>query len=71
MTPNANKAIEDVYCHLSSAGVYAGPRKTYEILKQNHENAPSLYTIRQWLQSKDDYTLLKPVRRKFKTAKIK
>jgi hypothetical protein len=44
------------------------PRKIYEILKQNHENAPSLYKIRQWLQSKDDYTLLKPVRRKFKTA---
>ena len=38
------------------------PRKIYEILKQNHENAPSLYQIRQWLQSKDDYTLLKPVR---------
>ena len=46
------------------------PRKIYEILKQNHENAPSLYNIRQWLQSKDDYTLLKPVRRQFKTARV-
>jgi transposase InsO family protein len=70
MTPNANKAIEDVYYNLSSAGAYAGPRKIYEILKQNHDNAPSLYKIRQWLQSKDDYTLLKPVRRKFKTARV-
>jgi hypothetical protein len=52
MTPNANKAIENVYYNLSSAGAYAGPRKIYEILKQNHENTPSLYTIRQWLQSK-------------------
>jgi hypothetical protein len=56
MTPNASKAIEDVYYNLLSAGAYAGPRKIYEILKQNHENAPSLYEIRQWLQSKDDYT---------------
>ena len=55
MTPNASKAIEDVYYNLLSAGAYAGPRKIYEILKQNHENAPSLYEIRQWLQSKDDY----------------
>ena len=62
MTPNASKTIEDVYYNLLSAGAYAGPRKIYEILKQNHENAPSLYEIRQWLQSKDDYTLLKPVR---------
>ena len=64
MTPNANKAIDDVYYNLSSAGVYAGPRKIYDILKQNHENAPSRYKIRQWFQSEDDYTLLKPVRRK-------
>ena len=56
--------------NLSSAGSYAGPWKIYEILKQNHDNAPSLYKIRQWLQSKDDYTLLKPVRRKFKTARV-
>ena len=47
MTPNANKAIDDVYYNLSSAGVYAGPRKIYDILKQNHENAPSRYKIRQ------------------------
>ena len=70
MTPTANKAIEDVYYNLSSAGAYAGPRKIYEILKQNHENTPSLYKIRQWLQSKDDYTLLKPAERKFKTARV-
>jgi hypothetical protein len=43
----------DVYCNLSSAGAYAGQRKIYDILKQNHENAPCLYNIRQWLQSKD------------------
>ena len=34
---------------MSSAGAYAGPRKIYEILGQNHENAHSLYKIRQWL----------------------
>ena len=49
---------------------YAGSRKLYEIWKQNQNKAPSLYKIRQWLQSKDDYTLLKPVRRKFKTARV-
>jgi hypothetical protein len=42
-----------VYYNLSSAGAYAGQRKIYEILKQNHENAACLYTIRQWLQGKD------------------
>jgi hypothetical protein len=46
------------------------PRKIHEILKQNHENAPSLYKIRQWLHSKNDCTLLKPARRKFKTARV-
>jgi hypothetical protein len=49
---------------------YAWSRKLYEILKQNQDKAPSLYKIRQWLQSKDDYTLLKPIRRIFKTARV-
>ena len=44
--------------------------KYMKFLKQNHENTPSLYKIRQWLQSKDDYTLLKPAERKFKTARV-
>jgi hypothetical protein len=59
-----------VYYNLSSAGAYAGPRKIYEILGQNHENAHSLYKIRQWLQSKVNYTLLKAVRRKIESYSI-
>ena len=59
-----------MYYNLSSAGAYAGPRKIYEILGQNHENAHSLYKIRQWLQSKVNYTLLKAVRRKIESYSI-
>jgi hypothetical protein len=32
MTPNANKAIEDVYYNLSSAGAYAPPDKRKRII---------------------------------------
>ena len=35
MTPNASKAIEDVYYNLLSAGAYAGPRKIYEITQKS------------------------------------
>ena len=59
-----------MYYNLSSAGAYAGPRKIYEILGQNHEIAHSLYKIRQWLQSKVNYTLLKAVRRKIESYSI-
>jgi len=55
MTPNANRAIENVYYNLSSAGAYAGPRKIYDILKQNHKNAPSLYKIRRYLQPRPTF----------------
>jgi hypothetical protein len=33
MTPNASKAIEDVYYNLLSAGAYAGPRKYMKLHK--------------------------------------
>jgi hypothetical protein len=31
---------------------------------------PSIYKIRKWLERNDNYTLQKPVRRKFKRARV-
>lgn len=65
-----DKLIEDVYYNLQNGAAYAGPQKIYEVLKKKKKNPPGLYKIRKWLQSKDDYTLQKPIRRRFKTPRI-
>ena len=46
-------------------------RKIYEYLKKkNSLHVPSIYKIRKWLERNDNYTLQKPVRRKFKRARV-
>lgn len=59
------------YYDLSNGSAFLGPRKIYEYLKKkNSLHVPSIYKIRKWLERNDNYTLQKPVRRKFKRARV-
>ena len=55
---------------MSEAGAYLGPDKLYKVLKHRGVHNIGKYTVRQWLQNQDDYSLQKPVRQTFKRARV-
>lgn len=62
--------IEKIYSTPSKPGAFLGPDKIYKVLKSTGFHQPGLHKIRNVLQNKDDYSLQRPVRRKFKRAKV-
>lgn len=64
------KQINDIYYSPSKAGAYFGPDKVYKVLRSQGKTKPGRYKIRKYLQNQDDYSLQKPVKRKFKRAKV-
>lgn len=66
-----DKLIAKTYYNLSKGSAFFGPKKIHEFLKKkNSKHAPSIYKIRKWLERNDNYTLQKPVRRKFRRGRV-
>ena len=63
------KFLNDVYFNLQWPGAFAGPSKLQKILLENGFNV-KLHKIKQWTQNQDSYSLLKPVRYRFKQNRI-
>ena len=61
--------LENNYFTPGIPGAFAGPKKLYKTLKQNKQ--PVTHTkVKQWLQDQDAFSLLQPVKYKFKRQRV-
>ena len=61
--------LENIYFDHHHPGAFAGPYKLYQILK--HVGKPTSYNnVKKWLQKQDAFTLLQPVKYRFKRKAI-
>ena len=61
--------LENNYFTPGVPGAFAGPNKLYKTLKQNKQ--PVTRTkVKQWLQDQDAFSLLQPVKYKFKRQRV-
>ena len=58
-----------IYFNPQNPGAFAGPDKVQKVFKQAGYNV-SKHRIRKWLQDQDAYSLQKPVKAKFKRARV-
>ena len=61
--------LENNYFKPGVSGAFAGPKKLYNILKQNKHHV-TLTKVKQWLQDQDAFSLLQPVKYKFKRQRV-
>lgn len=61
--------LERIYYDPRHPGAFAGPNKLLQILKQLNQSA-SLKEVKDWLRNQDAYSLLRPVKYKFKRSRI-
>jgi len=63
LTPEEKQRIDNVYYNFNNGGAFLSPTKVHLILKSKGFKSPGLYKIRRYIQSLDDYSLQKPVKR--------
>lgn len=62
--------LSNIYYNKPHSGAYQGASKIHLTLKDEGNNEIGIHKIRKWLQNKDDYSLQKPARRRFKRAQV-
>ena len=64
-------ALETFYFNLENPAAFGGPKALYKTLQNTDISYKySFGYIKRWLQKQDFYSLHRPVRRRFKTAKV-
>ena len=61
--------LNRIYSNPKHPGAYAGPMKLKRILQKNGLNVP-IKNIKEWILDQDSYSLLRPVKYKFKRPRI-
>ena len=61
--------LENNYFKPGVPGAFAGPKKLYNTLKQNKQHVTHA-KVKQWLQDQDAFSLLQPVKYKFKRQRV-
>ena len=69
MEPQWKTFLKRIYFDPKHPGSFAGPTKVQQILK-SHDYHPTLKSIKSWLQDQDAYSLLRPVKYRFKRRRI-
>ncbi|CAC5417048.1 unnamed protein product [Mytilus coruscus] len=64
------KVISNIYYNASKPAAYQGADKIQLALKDEGVDNIGVHKIRKWLQNQDDFSLQKPVRRRFKRAQV-
>ena len=64
------KTLSKVYYSESKPAAYQGAQKIKLVLKGDGNDKIGIHKIRKWLQNQDDYSLQKPVRRRFQRARV-
>ncbi|CAG2242138.1 unnamed protein product [Mytilus edulis] len=62
--------LTNVYYDTSKPAAYQGAEKIQLVLKRGGNDKIGVHKIRKWLQNQDDYSLQKPVRRRFQRARV-
>jgi len=62
--------LSNIYYNASGPAAYQGADKIHLTLNDEGNNDIGIHKIRKWLTNQDDYSLQKPVRRKFKRAQV-
>lgn len=70
LTEEEKRLVDNVYYKLKNGGAFLSPTKVHLILRSKGYKKPGLYKIRRYIQSLDDYSLQKPVKRSFKRARV-
>ncbi|XP_033725174.1 uncharacterized protein LOC117315138 [Pecten maximus] len=70
LTQQEKQRVDDIYYNFNNGGTFLSPTKVHQILKSQGFNSPGLHRIRQYIQSLDDYSLQKPVKRSFRRARV-
>ncbi|XP_033725177.1 uncharacterized protein LOC117315142 [Pecten maximus] len=70
LTREEKQRVDDIYYNFNNGGTFLGPTKVHQILKSQGFHSLGLHKIRRYIQSLDDYSLQKPVKRFFKRARV-
>ena len=62
--------LKKIYYNPSNAGAYLGPDKLYRVLKARGIMNIGRNSVTTWLHNQDNYSLQKPVRQRFKKARV-
>lgn len=70
LTQEEKQRVDNVYYNLDNGAAFLSPTKVHQILKSQGFTSPGLHKIRRYIQSLDEYSLQKPVKRSFKRARV-
>ena len=70
LTDREKQRINNIYYNFNNGGTFMSPSKVHKVLISQGWKKPGLYKIRKYIQSLDDYSLQKPVKRSFKRARV-
>lgn len=62
--------LKDIYYDPNHAAAFSGPNKLYQIVKREGLYRIGRHKITKWLQDQDGYSLLKPIKYKFKRNRV-
>ena len=68
---NNKQLLEQYYYNVNNPGAYSSAKKLYRVLQKRYPNRFSLTYIQKWLTGVDSYSVLKQVRRKFRTPNVR
>ena len=71
MNNNKKQLLENYYFNAKNPGAFSSAKKLYRVLQKRYPGRYSLTYIRKWLTGVDSYSVLKQVRRKFKTPNVR
>ncbi len=68
---NRKRILENYYFNVKNPAAYAGLEKLYRVLARRYPGQFSRKYIEKWLEGVDSYSVLKQVRRKFRTPNVR
>ena len=70
MATTKDKYLEKIYYDASHPGSFQGPRKLYQVIKQEGKHKITFKEIQEWLQKQEPYALNRFVRRQFPMNRV-
>ncbi|MES9880676.1 MAG: DDE-type integrase/transposase/recombinase [Sedimenticola sp.] len=68
---NKKRVLEDYYFNIKNPAAYGGVEKLYRVLTRRYPGQFTRKYIDKWLEGVDSYSVLKQVRRKFRTPNVR
>lgn len=65
-----NEYLEKIYLNPGNSAAFSGPEKLYQIVKREGKFKVSRNKIKAWLNDRDEYSVQKDIKRKFRRRRI-